>query len=122
MAWGLRALVRLMLLTVMVLSVPAARAQEQALEIPSMRFAVVRSNAPGCEPNCPEWVSAEGTIEAGTPSLFKRTLKALKGRQLPVVVNSPGGNVDAAVTLGQMIRKNKLDIAVGTTVFSGCEP
>ena len=41
---------------------------------------------------------------------------------MPVVVNSPGGNVDAAVTLGRMIRKNKLDIAVGTTVFSGCEP
>ncbi len=41
---------------------------------------------------------------------------------MPVVVNSPGGNVDAAVTLGQMIRKSKLDVAVGTTVFSGCEP
>ncbi len=51
------------------------------MEIPSMRFAVVRSNAPGCEPNCPEWISAEGTIEADTPGLLKRTLKALKGRQ-----------------------------------------
>ena len=111
-----------MLLTAVVLPVAAAQGQEQSLEIPSMRFAVVRSNAPGCEPNCPEWISAEGTIEADTPSLLKRTLKALKGRQLPVVVNSPGGNVDAAVTLGQMIRQNKLDIAVGTTVFSGCEP
>ncbi|QKC71786.1 hypothetical protein EB815_23535 [Mesorhizobium loti] len=118
----MRALVRVVLLTAMVLSVSAAQAQEQSLDIPSMRFAVVRSNVPGCEPNCPEWISAEGTIEAGTPSLFKRTLKALKGRQLPVVVNSPGGNVDAAVTLGRMIRKNRLDIAVGTTAFSGCEP
>ncbi len=121
-AWWLRALVRLMLFAAVVLAVPVARAQEQSQDIPPMRFAVVRSNAPGCEPNCPEWISAEGTIEADTPSLFKRTLKALKGRQLPVVVNSPGGNVDAAVTLGQMIRKNKLDIAVGTTVFYGCEP
>ncbi|TPM89692.1 hypothetical protein [Mesorhizobium sp. B2-1-3A] len=119
-AW--RALVRLVLLVAVVFAVPPALAQEQSLDIPPMRFAVVRSNAPGCEPNCPEWISAEGTIDAGTPSLLKRTLKALKGRQLPVVVNSPGGNVDAAVTLGQMIRKNKLDIAVGTTVFSGCEP
>ncbi|WP_096445634.1 COG3904 family protein [Mesorhizobium sp. 113-1-2] len=121
-AWWSQALAGLALLIAMVLSVAAAHCQEQSLDIPPMRFAVVRSNAPGCEPNCPEWISAEGTIEAGTPSLFKRTLKALKGRQLPVVVNSPGGNVDAAVTLGQMIRKNRLDIAVGTTVFSGCEP
>ncbi|RWL73942.1 MAG: hypothetical protein EOR67_31740 [Mesorhizobium sp.] len=85
-----------------------------------MRFAVVRSSAPGCEPNCPEWISAEGTIEAGTPALFRRLLNTLGGRQLPIVVNSPGGNVDAALQLGRMIRKNRLDIAVGITEFSGC--
>ncbi|MER9213494.1 hypothetical protein NKI54_15625 [Mesorhizobium sp. M0663] len=89
---------------------------------PTMRFVVVRSTAPGCEPNCPEWISAEGTIEAGTPALLKRTLKTLGGRKLPIVVNSPGGNVDAALQLGRMIRKNKLDIAVGATMFYGCEP
>ncbi|MBZ9823591.1 hypothetical protein LB528_29760 [Mesorhizobium sp. CA4] len=87
-----------------------------------MRFVVVRSSAPGCEPNCPEWISAEGTIEAGTPALLKRLLKTLGGRQLPIVVNSPGGNVDAALQLGRMVRKNKLDIAVGITEFSGCSP
>ncbi|CDX60747.1 conserved exported hypothetical protein [Mesorhizobium plurifarium] len=89
---------------------------------PTMRFVVVRSSAPGCEPNCPEWISAEGTIEAGTPALLKRLLKTLGGRQLPIVVNSPGGNVDASLQLGRMVRKNKLDIAVGITEFSGCSP
>ncbi|MER9328858.1 hypothetical protein [Mesorhizobium sp. M0488] len=99
-----------------------AQAEEEPPDIPPMRFVVVRSSAPGCEPNCPEWISAEGTISAGTPSLLKRTLRALGGRQLPVVVNSPGGNVDAALALGRLIRKNKLDTAVGMTVFTGCEP
>lgn len=89
---------------------------------PTMRFVIVRSNAPGCEPTCPEWISAEGTIEAGTPALLKRTLKALRGRKLPVVVDSPGGHVEAALALGRMIRKNKLDIAVGKTRFTGCQP
>ncbi|MDX8462585.1 hypothetical protein [Mesorhizobium humile] len=89
---------------------------------PTMRFVVVRSSAPGCEPNCPEWISAEGTIEADTPVLLKRLLKTLGGRPLPIVVNSPGGNVDAAIQLGRMVRKNKLDIAVGITEFSGCSP
>ncbi|TGP52470.1 hypothetical protein EN873_14405 [bacterium M00.F.Ca.ET.230.01.1.1] len=89
---------------------------------PTMRFVVVRSSAPGCEPNCPEWISAEGTIDAGTPALLRRLLKTLGGRQLPIVVNSPGGNVDAALQLGRMVRKNKLDIAVGITEFSGCSP
>ncbi|MER8485766.1 hypothetical protein [Mesorhizobium sp. M1322] len=89
---------------------------------PTMRFVVVRSSAPGCEPTCPEWISAEGSIEAGTPALFKRTLKALGGRKLPVVVDSPGGNVEAALALGRLLRKNKLDIAVGKTWFTGCRP
>ena len=89
---------------------------------PSMRFVVVRSSAPGCEPNCPEWISAQGTIEAGTPALLKRALKKLGGRKLPIVVDSPGGNVDAALALGRMIRKSKLDIAVGKTWFEGCQP
>ncbi|MES0100333.1 hypothetical protein [Mesorhizobium sp. M0019] len=89
---------------------------------PTMRFVVVRSSAPGCEPTCPEWISAEGSIEAGTPALFKRTFKALGGRKLPIVVDSPGGNVEAALTLGRLIRKNKLDIAVGKTGFVGCLP
>ncbi|WP_353042490.1 hypothetical protein [Mesorhizobium sp. M1217] len=89
---------------------------------PTMPFVVVRSSAPGCEPTCPEWISAEGSIEAGTPALFKRTLKALGGRKLPIVVDSPGGNVEAALTLGRLIRKNKLDIAVGKTRFVGCLP
>lgn len=39
-----------------------------------MQFVVTRSSAPGCEPNCPEWISAEGDISAGTPALLKRTL------------------------------------------------
>ena len=98
-------------------------ARDEAPDLgPAMRFVVVRSSAPDCEPNCPEWISAEGTIEASTPALFTRLLKTLGGRQLPIIVNSPGGNVDAALQLGRTIRKNKLDIAVGTTVFSGCSP
>ncbi|WP_192179917.1 hypothetical protein [Mesorhizobium amorphae] len=87
-----------------------------------MRIVVVRSSAAGCGPNCPEWISAEGAIEAGTPALLKRALKKLGRRKLPIIVNSPGGNVDAALQLGRIIRKNKLDIAIGKTEFSGCWP
>ncbi|WP_435528743.1 COG3904 family protein [Mesorhizobium robiniae] len=101
----------------------AANTKKSAPDLgPAMRFVVVRSSAPGCEPTCPEWISAEGSIEAGTPALFKRTLKVLGGRKLPVVMNSPGGNVEAALALGRLIRKNKLDVAVGKTRFIGCQP
>jgi hypothetical protein len=114
---------RLICLLALLVTGPVAFAADTAPDLgPTMRFGIVRSNAPGCEPICPEWISAEGSIEAGTPALFKRMLKTLGGRKLPVVVDSPGGNVEAALTLGRLIRKNKLDIAIGKTVFSGCQP
>ncbi|MGX7872678.1 hypothetical protein ACVDG5_007400 [Mesorhizobium sp. ORM6] len=101
----------------------AAFAQDPAPDLgPTMQFGIVRSNAPGCEPICPEWISAEGSIEAGTPARLKRVLKTLNGRKLPIVVSSPGGSVDAALVLGRMIRQNKLDIGVGKTRFAGCRP
>jgi hypothetical protein len=87
-----------------------------------MQFVVVRSNAAGCEPTCPEWISAEGAIVAATPRQFRKLLKQLGGRRLPVVVSSPGGDVDAALVLGRLIRQNKLDVAVGLTRFEGCQP
>ena len=87
-----------------------------------MAFAVVRSAAPGCEPTCPEWISAEGTIAAATPALLKSLLKTLGGRKLPIVIWSPGGDVDAAIALGRMIRQRKLETAVGKTRFVGCQP
>ncbi|WP_192257288.1 COG3904 family protein [Mesorhizobium silamurunense] len=118
-----RGLFRLGLAAVIGLASFVVEAKDEAPDLgPTMRFAVVRSSATGCEPNCPEWISAEGIIEAGTPALFRRLLKTLGGRQLPIVVNSPGGNVDAALQLGRMIRKANLDIAVGTTELAGCSP
>lgn len=87
-----------------------------------MRLIIARSSAVGCEPNCPEWISAEGAIAAGSPALLKRVLKKLGTRKLPIIVNSPGGDVDAALQLGRIIRKNRLDIAIGKTEFTDCWP
>lgn len=98
----------------------AAGSVAQSPEDKPMQFVVVRSNAPGCEPTCPEWISAEGAIVAGTPALFKKVLKTLGGRRLPVIVSSPGGDVDAALTLGRLVRQNKLDVLVGLTYIDRC--
>lgn len=89
---------------------------------PQMRFVVVRSSAPGCEPTCPEWISAEGTINANSSQLLKNVLKTLGRRKLPIVIDSPGGDVTAAIAMGRMIRQNRLDAAVGRTWFFGCQP
>jgi hypothetical protein len=87
-----------------------------------MRFVVVRSSAPGCEPNCPTWISAEGKIVWKTPNLFRIFQKKLGNRHLPLIISSPGGDVQAAMVVGRMVRLQKLDIGIGLTRFNGCSP
>ena len=85
-----------------------------------MTVAVVRSSEAGCEPLCPEWISAEGEITAATPALFRQVFKVLGKRRLPVLIRSPGGSINHALVIGRMIRKRQLDVAVGWTFYRGC--
>ena len=89
---------------------------------PAMRFAIVRNASPSCEPLCPEWISASGTIMANSPLKLRKVLKQLRGRELPIVIDSNGGDVDAAMGMGRLIRKNRLNVSVGSTSFTRCHP
>ncbi len=92
---------------------------KQPWELP-MTVVIVRSSSPSCEPLCPEWIAAEGEITAATPAQFRKVLKRIGDRKLPVLLSSPGGNVDSALEIGRMIRKAGLDVVIGTMVFDGC--
>lgn len=87
-----------------------------------MNFAIVRSSSGYCEPVCPEWIYGEGQIVSTTPADFKKALKKAGSRRLPVIITSPGGDVDAAMSLGRLIRKNALSVQVGYTRFVTCRP
>ncbi|TIY08669.1 MAG: hypothetical protein E5V16_18420, partial [Mesorhizobium sp.] len=91
-------------------------------DVGDMRFVLVRGRSFLCDPNCPEWISAEGTISAQTPERLRQLLDTIGDRRLPVVINSPGGDVLGAVAAGRLIRERKLDVAVARTDFIGCEP
>jgi len=103
------------------IAITAAMGQTIPDHVPPMRFVVVRSSAQ-CEPTCPEWISAEGRIEADSPGLLKALLKGIGDRKLPVVLDSPGGEAEAAMALGHIIRARQLDTMVAKTVFSDCGP
>jgi hypothetical protein len=73
----------------------------------------------GCEPNCRGWVSAVGIITADTPKDFD---DFARGRQLggaTVVLDSSGGSVNDAITLGRRFRNLGLLTTVGITQQSG---
>jgi hypothetical protein len=85
-----------------------------------MRVAIVRSAVPGCEPNCTEWISAEGNIGEGTAAAFARVIASLGKRKLPIYIQSPGGSVAEALSIGRLVRANQLDVAVTGTSILPC--
>lgn len=100
---------------------PADNKQANPFDLP-MYFAIVRSNAGYCEPNCPEWIYGEGQIDANTPSAFRKVLEQMGDRHLPLILISPGGNVESAVEMGRLIRKNNIPVQIGYTRFFNCSP
>lgn len=87
-----------------------------------MQFAVVRSAEPGCEPACPEWISAQGEITRRSDDRLREVLRKLGKRRLPLVISSPGGDVTAAMAMGRAIRAAKMDVAIGLTSYVRCAP
>jgi len=85
-----------------------------------MQVRIVRSAQTGCEPDCAQWISAEGDIVEETPAVFQRVLASLGNRKLPVFVNSGGGSIEAAMSIGRLLRGRGLDVSVTRTDFVTC--
>jgi hypothetical protein len=109
-----------MVACVTLLALTTARA-EQSLDLP-MRFVLVHGGAGYChaDGSCDDWIAAEGRIVANSASQFRKVLANAGNRKLPIVVNSPGGDLTAAIELGRLIRKRGLSIAVGGTRLRYC--
>jgi len=76
----------------------------------------MKFNWVACDPNCRGWVSAVGIITADTPRDFE---EFSRGRQLggaTVVLDSSGGSVNDAITLGRRFRNLGLLTTVGISV------
>lgn len=89
---------------------------------PVMQLHVVRSAQPGCEPECLQWIAAQGRIVPGTLGQFREVLRGLGGRKLPIFIDSSGGAVDDALAIGRLIRAKGLHVAVTRTAFMPCAP
>ena len=87
---------------------------------PPMRILRVTSSDPACQPNCPEWISAEGRIMPGAGAAFAKAVADLNGRRLPILISSPGGSLPDAVAMGKLIREKRLAVAVARTLIENC--
>ena len=112
-------------LTILFGTISSQAGQTEAATRPkssAMRILIVRSAAGDCEPDCAEWISAEGDITAATPALLRKVLKAIGGRKLPLILTSPGGDVAAGYAMGRLIRRAGLEVTIGRTVLAPCKP
>lgn len=87
-----------------------------------MRFHLVHSAEPGCEPRCPQWIAAQGKIEDGAAARLGRVLRQIGGRRLPLLIDSNGGRVSEAFRIGRMVRARQLDVVVSRTELVPCAP
>jgi hypothetical protein len=85
-----------------------------------MRILRVTSVDPACQPNCPEWISAEGTVTPGETQDFAKVIADLGGRRLPILISSNGGSVRDALAMGLLIRSKGLVVAVARTLIANC--
>ena len=87
---------------------------------PAMRILHVTSVDPACQPDCPEWISAEGIITPGTAQAFAKVVDGLGGRRLPILISSHGGSVRDALAMGLLVRSKGLVVAVARTLIANC--
>lgn len=87
---------------------------------PVMTFQLVRNSDPACEPVCPEWIYAHGSIEPYSPPELRKVLDSPGFRGLPILIESNGGDRMAAEEMGRMLRKRGLTTGIGLTSFEKC--
>lgn len=68
-----------------------------------------------CEPNCRGWIGAVGIVTADTPKDFEDFARDRNLEGATIVLDSSGGSVNDAITLGRRWRKLGLATTVGIT-------
>jgi hypothetical protein len=85
-----------------------------------MTFYVVKGPPDSCGHGCDSWIEAEGKIELGTAARFKAFLGRLRDRNLPIYFASPGGILEQAIAMGNMLHARPSIARVGRTIVREC--
>jgi hypothetical protein len=87
---------------------------------PPIVFYVAKGGPDACGSGCDSWIAVEGQIDSAAASRFRKFLRQVKGRDLPIYFSSPGGNLDQAVAMGAMLRERHVVARVARTVVWEC--
>jgi len=85
-----------------------------------MVFYVVKGAPDSCGRGCDSWIAVEGQIDGAAALRFRKFLRQLGNRDLPIYLASPGGNLDQALAMGVMLRERRATARVGRTTVADC--
>jgi hypothetical protein len=114
------AIAALLLLSAPALAAPAARPSPTAAVAPPVMFYVAKGAPGSCGRGCDRWIAVEGQIDGDAVARFKKFIKQLKDRNLPMYFSSPGGNLEQAVFIGNMLRELSAVARVARTIVRDC--
>lgn len=98
------------------LVLPDSGSSAQAGAILEERKLPMRFGWVNCEPNCRGWISAVGVVTADTPRDFEQFARDRDLQGSTVVLDSSGGSVNDAITLGRRWRALGLKTTVGLSI------
>ena len=102
--------------------IPTQGAALDELNTQEMSIVIARSPGSRCEPLCPQWIAADGVITERTVRKFEEIFRELGPSRLPVIINSIGGDFDAALEIGHLIHERGIDVGVASTEYIRCGP
>jgi hypothetical protein len=102
------------------IAVPAKR-PAPATPAPPVMFYIAHGAPDACGRGCDRWIAAEGQINADAAVRFTAFIKRhLKDRHLPMYFSSPGGNLEQAIFIGNMLRELSATARVARTIVKDC--
>lgn len=83
-------------------------------------FYVAKGAPDSCGSGCDSWIAVEGQIDSTAAARFRKFYQPLRGRNLPIYVMSPGGNLEQALAMGELLHEKPVVARVARTVVQEC--
>jgi hypothetical protein len=85
-----------------------------------MAFFIAKGEPNACGPGCDTWISAEGDFDDEAANRFRRFLREIGARDLPIIFNSRGGLLGQAILIGDNLYARRMTASVGRTSPVDC--
>jgi hypothetical protein len=97
-----------------------ARSAPDYMKAAPVVFYVAKGTADACGSGCDTWIAVEGRIDGDAAARFRKFLRPLRDRHLPMYFYSPGGDLDQAVAMGAVLREKPVIARVARTLVTEC--